>query len=226
MIDSLATIRGLPQTINRPPLCQISPRVMGKPQRAAVCAKKGNNMNAIDTLNTAEEWRPVVGFEGFYEVSNLGQVRRSPTAPNVAARDTRGRVLTPDRSHPYARVSLHMNGRCHRSLVHRLVAAAFMQPFIQKSHINHIDGNKRNNTLANLEWSTPAENTRHAWRTGLCKPVAGERHGCAKLSTRDVTAIRKARSRGVLLKEIANVFNVTEATISGIARGQTWKSVE
>jgi NUMOD4 motif/HNH endonuclease len=122
-----------------------------------------------------ESWRPVVGYEGLYEVSDHGQVRR--VAPARAA--TVGYILKPNTDHNgYPRVRLAPAPGQHRLIrVHRLVALAFIGPPPQAHLVNHKDGNKANNHVSNLEWTTYSGNARHALALGLTNPVKGERHG-------------------------------------------------
>lgn len=112
-----------------------------------------------------------------------------------------------------------------KRLVHRLVAQAFIGGDRSRRHINHKDGNKRNNRVENLEYATPQENVLHAWRTGLSVPLSGEQHGASKLRDRDIVVIRQAAARGITGVILASVFNVTEAAISSITRNDTWKHI-
>lgn len=164
-----------------------------------------------------EEWRDVVGFEGIYEVSSLGRVKR--IAPSNSTYS--GRILNPDFATGYARVSLHKNGKCHRLQIHRLVARAFLIGFEPNRHVNHKNGVKRDNRVENLEWVTPRQNVLHAWRLGLCKPVFGEAHSQAKLSDRDVRAIIALVANGTSSRVVANAFGVSESTVSQIILGKT-----
>lgn len=115
------------------------------------------------------EWRPVVGFDGLYEVSNLGEVR------SIARRQgTRvGRILTGRLSTSlndtwrtrYLRVALYRDSKRHDTPVHHLVAEAFLGPRPLGLEINHKDGNPQNNRVDNLEYVTHSENVRHGWAT-------------------------------------------------------------
>ena len=123
-----------------------------------------------------EEWRPVVGFENVYMVSNYGNVKgviRSGSTGNILKPSTNGSG--------YLSVGLY-NHPYHRTCtVHRLVAMAFIPNPENKRTVNHIDGNKRNNRADNLEWATHGENHRHAYRTGL--KVTTERQRAAVSAT-------------------------------------------
>ena len=104
----------------------------------------------------AEEWRSVVGFEGVYEVSSLGRVRRMwRHGP---------KMLNPGRiTGGYVEVTLMYQGIKRRFGLGRLVAETFVPRAVDASEVNHIDGNKQNNSAGNLEWVTHAENVKHAY---------------------------------------------------------------
>jgi hypothetical protein len=119
-----------------------------------------------------EVWRDVVGYEGIYEVSNLGRVRthKDKTTLSVrhGVRKWQQRILkdkTPNGRD--VRVSLWKNKKVKDFLVHRLVAEAFISKVIGKDCINHMDGNPKNNHVENLEWCNHKENNNHAFDTGL-----------------------------------------------------------
>ena len=171
-----------------------------------------------------EEWRTIPGFE-LYEASSDGRIRRSTSSPRTNSTYP-GRILSPDGSTGYLRVTVHQNGKMSRQMVHRLIARTFMNPARPRMQINHKDGNKSNNRVDNLEWCTPQENVIHAWSGGLCTPNSGERHGCAMLTNRDIDVIRLAASRGVPQRHIASVFNVNDSTISMIVIGKSWGHVK
>ena len=102
-----------------------------------------------------EIWKDIKGFEGIYQVSNLGRVKRVKT----------GRILKSDmNSKGYLRVGLCKNSIKSNKRVHRLVAETFIPNPDNKSEVNHIDENKTNNSLDNLEWMTTKENINHGTR--------------------------------------------------------------
>lgn len=105
-----------------------------------------------------EEWRDISGYEGRYEVSNLGQVRsycQSATPRLRKISKCKGDSV----------VTLKKKGRDVLELVHRLVATAFIPNPQNKAQVNHINGDKADNCVLNLEWVAPKENTRHAQNT-------------------------------------------------------------
>ena len=128
-----------------------------------------------------EEWKDIDGFEGSYQVSNLGRVRSLiRRVDSRIGKDGRrrwriipGRILRqskrPKENGYYLFVALSKNGKYRCLCVHRLVAKKFVPNPEEKSQVNHKDGNKSNNVATNLEWVTPLENTRHAIKTGLRK---------------------------------------------------------
>jgi len=126
-----------------------------------------------------EVWKPIEGYEGFYEVSNLGRVRSyKPKANSKLLRRITPVILTPQiNEHGYMVICLGGRKSLKTWRVHRLVAMHFVENTEGKPFVNHIDGNKSNNKANNLEWCTKSENMVHAVRTGLLKPKKGKDNG-------------------------------------------------
>lgn len=120
-----------------------------------------------------EKWLPVRGYEGQYEVSDLGAVRsvdrvskRGRHFIRLAGRCLRGTIT----SHGYVAVSLRNAGqRQVKRYVHQLVAEAFLTRKAGDEEVNHLNGNKQQNGASNLEWCTRAQNMAHAWDNGLVR---------------------------------------------------------
>ena len=114
-----------------------------------------------------QDWKPIDGYEGLYEVSPHGAVR-SCKRITVDGKHLSTKILNGG-CYPngYEFVCLRKNGHNRNRMTHRLVAEAFIQNPHKLPCVNHMDGNKHNNDVANLEWCTHSENRRHAYITGL-----------------------------------------------------------
>lgn len=161
-------------------------------------------------MNT-ELWASISDFEGLYEISSLGKVKRVAPGRKTFV----GKVLTPLRhSDGYQVVMLTKEGTHHTRYVHRLVATAFLPHTANRSEVNHIDGDKTNPALANLEWVTESEQRAHAWRIGLQK--------APKLTPDKVRTIRAELATGARGIDLAAQFGVARSTISNIRSGKIW----
>ena len=123
--------------------------------------------------NQKEVWKDVSGYEGVYQISNTGRVK-SLKRIIIGRWDSRQllneRILKPSTFRGYKRVLLLKNKIRTNFIVHRLVAIAFIGNPEKKSQVNHKNGIKNDNSVSNLEWCTPSENTKHAYDLGLAKP--------------------------------------------------------
>ena len=110
--------------------------------------------------------------------------------------------------------------------VHRAVAAAFHANPMCLPEVNHLDGKKKNNAPSNLEWSTHADNMRHAWRTGLISSQPGSKNPAAKLTEEKVNQIRSRYTPGLIRQaDLAKEYGVSQRTISLILRRENWAHV-
>lgn len=159
----------------------------------------------------AEVWRPVVGYEGLYEVSDHGRVR-----------GPKGLVKPKPTNRGYIRTELWRNGSRWRPSIHRLVAEHFIANPKQHPQVNHKDGDKSNNAVTNLEWCTASENALHAVQL---HGRYGQNNPASKISEREAIAISVMLEKGVPGNWLANLFGITNAQISNIRKGHQWKYI-
>lgn len=165
---------------------------------------------------SAEEWLPVVGYEGMYEVSSKGRVRSLPGSGRHG-RMLRGNV---DRW-GYKRVALTKGRMAKAYMVHRLVAGAFLPVPGVGVEIHHKDFNPSNNAADNLMWATHHDNMRFSHEAGR---RFGEKNGRAVLSDADVAYIRKYENF-IPVDVFAQIYGVAWSTIGRIIRGNAWRRV-
>ncbi|MBU1173702.1 MAG: HNH endonuclease [Proteobacteria bacterium] len=164
-----------------------------------------------------EEWRAAFGHDDWYDVSNMGRIRR--TAGGGGA--TIGRVLKQSVTNTgYYRVCLCINTKRSYEAVHRIVLSSFLGACPDGKQVNHIDGDKSNNRLENLEYVTRSENIRHSFDNGT-RSQQGEKNTQSKLTEKHIHEIRQLLGKETQ-ETIAAKFNVTRQTISKVATGATW----
>ncbi len=161
-----------------------------------------------------EEWRPVVGYEGYYEVSSLGRVR------GVDRKDARGafrpgiiRKTRIDKRTGYEYVYLRKDGAEKNCTVHRLVAQAFIPIPDGEVEVNHINENRTDNRAENLEWVTRAQNSNHGHHNERLKRSTTNSHGKA--------VVMIDRETGKLLQEFITCSEAARRT--GIRKGSISK---
>jgi hypothetical protein len=182
--------------------------------------------------NKIENWKDVSGYEGAYQVSDFGRVRSCDRVVlhNFGGEAKRkGQILkgVPDKD-GYLKVNLKCKQIGKSSIVHRLVAIAFIPNPENKPHVNHKDGIKNNNVLSNLEWNTLCENRQHAYDTGLQHSYTrqGEKSNFNKLKESEVLEIRSIYKKGVIThKQIAEKYNVSVGAVQAIINRVNWKQI-
>lgn len=178
-----------------------------------------------------EEWKPVAGFEGWYEVSSHGRVRsldRTINAPNrwgACKRTLKGKVLSPRRTDfGHRMVGLRREGALKGALVHRLVCEAFHGPCPpDKQHCAHRDGNPENNRADNLRWATVRENSEDARRHGTL--LQGEASNLSRLTEADVLEIRRRSAAGATGYRLAKDYKMSATGIYKILHRENWKHI-
>lgn len=166
----------------------------------------------------SEEWRPVRGYEGLYEVSNIGRIKSLRN--NIVLKQL-------DSGNGYFKVLFSKCGKVRSFWVHRLVASAFVPNPNDLPVVDHLDGNKRNNNAENLDWCTSGDNSRRAWNNGLIPPLPvmyGEQHPNHVLTREKASDIRRLYATGEYTqRQLGSVFGVSQATIKSILKNRTWR---
>jgi hypothetical protein len=187
-------------------------------------------------MTIVEQWKPVVGYEGFYEVSNLGRVKsldRVCHDKNGLAKRFKGRFLTctvkADTHSKYLVVKLgSVYGQSSKTrYVAHLVLEAFERPRPDGMECCHCDGNSLNNQFSNLRWDTPQKNTLDKYKHGTI--LWGSKNHQAQLKEDQVLEIRAKYVRYSRYKsnskELADEYGVNIQVIGKIVRRERWKHV-
>lgn len=169
------------------------------------------------------------GFKGMLEVSDHARARRVSYRYETTGRwGTLHTATKPDKvissyveKNGYATVAIQVDGKRKKFQLHHLVARAFCEGYEPTLCVNHINGIKTDNRPANLEWVTRAQNTKHAWSTGLVN-LRGEMAPGHKLTSGKVRIIRRLLRLGASANELAVLVDVDAKTITGIRDGTKW----
>ena len=162
-----------------------------------------------------EIWKDVPEYEGLYRVSNLGRVKSLWFGKE--------RILKPrDNGWGYMQVGLYKEGYVKKLKVHRLMMLTFVGS--SNLQVNHINGLKTDNRLENLEYCTASQNQIHAYKNGLKKVLKGEKNGQSKLTKACVERIKYGH-QGMMQKEVARIYGITQSQVSRIRSGRLWKHV-
>src|ERR1019366_3094708 len=135
-----------------------------------------------------EIWKTVVSNNA-YVVSNMGRIKRTGWVNGAKATN---RLLGYNLENGYREIAMYNPDHSRKTrLIHQVVTEAFLGPCPSGMEVNHKDGNKRNNSLDNLEYVTPSQNIQHALRTGLMVPARGTAISSSVLTNRQVRRIRE-----------------------------------
>lgn len=165
-----------------------------------------------------EEWKEIPRFPD-YAVSSVGRIMRLTYA--YRSRTYPGKII---KAHPnragYVKVTLCRKKKHYQRDVHRIVTETFLGPCPEGHEVNHKNGNKSDNAVANLEYLTRSQNHKHAYATGLMH--RGSKHWKAKLSESDIFTILELNREGWGQSKIAHQFKVTREAIKDILVGNNW----
>ena len=166
-----------------------------------------------------ETWKIIKGYVD-YQISTKGRVN--------SMKHFNCKILKQSKNKGgYYHVNLYENKIKKNIDIHRLVAQAFIPNPDNKPCVNHIDGNKQNNHIDNLEWVTCLENHKHAWKIGLknSKHNQGIKHYFSKLTENEVLTIHGLYLSGMKQKQIAKTYNINQQNVSSIINGISWKHI-
>lgn len=177
----------------------------------------------------SEIWKDVIGYEGYYQISNLGNVRsldRTIEYKNGRLYHKKGHIMSCNKdTKGYFTISFTKNNHPKRWWIHRLVAQAFLSDFDESLVVNHIDGVKTNNQVSNLEMVTSQGNTEHARRIGLIDDY-GENSARAKLTNIQAQQIRERYAKGnVTMRQLGGDYGVCSQTICNIVNYKEYNRV-
>ncbi len=197
------------------------PNARERAERFLAVARKLEGLPTQQELlveNPDEEWRSVLGWEGVYQVSNLGRVRQIGNGRSAVS----GRICTGSLNAGYMNVAFSRPGQklsIHR--VHRLVAEAFIGPIPNGYHVHHVNGNRTDNRVANLEVVLMNDHVQAT--SGFHR---GEQHYKARLCEAQILAIRSRYATGrVTMTALAKEYGVGYQNIEKIVHLKTWTHV-
>lgn len=172
-----------------------------------------------------EVWKDIPGYEGYYQASTLGRIKsleRVEVTIIGSPKPIKERILKPSiGTTGYYFLNLCKNRIPKLWKVHRIIGLTFLPKPDSYNVINHIDGNKLNNKINNLEWCTQAMNNNHSHKMGLIKnPPRGELHSMAKLTNSQANEIRaKYKPWIYTMSMLSREYGVDSSIISGIIMG-------
>lgn len=167
------------------------------------------------------EWKPARGFERAYSVSSTGLLRSERNGRGTV----KGLILKPRfTSDGYIKYALQHNRLRQQVQCHRLVYESFVRPLEEWEEIDHLNGNKQDNRLANLEPVTKLENMQRSFRAGR-NMAKGSEVGTSKLTEEIVSEIRRKHAQGIKQVQLCKEYDLPKDHVSKIILSKTWRHV-
>ena len=185
-----------------------------------------------------EKYLPILGYEGLYEVSNYGNIRSldklqdfplftsgGTKKQEIISRLVKGKQMkTTLANNGYLVVGLYKDKKPYQKLVHRLVAETFIENPDNKLTVNHIDSNKQNNMVDNLEWATQKENVMHCIKKGVkCTMCKSKYCNNTKIDKEKILAAIEYRNQNMTYEKIGELLGENRKTISNIINKKSHK---
>lgn len=159
-----------------------------------------------------EIWKDITGYEGKYQVSTSGSIRNILKNNQLKpSPDTKG----------YTRVNLWKDGSYKTKKIHRLVAEVFLKNDNDYAQVNHIDGDKSNNNIDNLEWCDQSYNIKHAYANNLLSKK-GTKNARATIDEKTAIDIKNMLLGNLTHREIADIFQVSIHVVANIKNKKAW----
>lgn len=178
-----------------------------------------------------EIWKDLYGYEDRYEISSWGRIGIKERIGHHPKGGIHQFKIYPKimsaclDKYGYLTIVLTNVSGPKTFKVHRLVAMSFMKElYFPGAQINHKNKIRSDNMISNLEWCTGKHNVRHSYLNGRNKPI-GERNGASKIGEKDILEIRKLYKDGMLQRDIASKFSITQSNVSAIIRRKSWPHV-
>jgi predicted DNA-binding ArsR family transcriptional regulator len=157
-----------------------------------------------------EIFKDIIGYDGLYQISNLGNVKSLNNYKRINEK-----ILKPCTNiHGYFYINIHYNYIYKFHTIHRLIAIAFIPNPENKPMVNHIDGNKKNNNISNLEWVTAKENCQHSWDNKL-----------QKNSDKRILACRISRMKKVIDTETGKIYESITSAEKELGLKNLWRKL-
>lgn len=181
-------------------------------------------MKQLDLFADSEIWSDINGYEGMYQVSNKGRIRgldRIIVQRDGKKQNIRGKIIAIGiKNNGYYMGQICSNGKMVNFTVHRLMALAFIPKVDGKDFVNHIDGNRANNDINNLEWVSRSENCRHGFERAIKENR--KYNNQQRFTKEDIIKIRTMQKSKITMVQIAKEFNTKSGTIGDIVHRKIW----